>query len=665
MLIIDFETRSRCDLKTQGSYKYAEDLSTDILCMGAINGDGKTWLWKPSDGNLPDDLIQEIEDAEFLGAHNTPFDRMIWECIGVSDYKFPLIKPEKWYCTSAQCRVNGLPAGLDDAAWALGLKQRKLSAGAHLIRKLSIPQKDGSFNNDPKLLQQMYDYCVQDCVVTKAVSDSIRPMTQAEHADDLLTFDINDKGVRIDKELANNAIKYASKEQAEIAEKLTKLTGGIVTKHTQAARIKTFIIEKLGESHEICQMMVVYKAGVKKFSLDKAIRSNVLNFEIENLDYTTKLIKVLVKLVEDGNKSSVAKFKRMIEMSGEGDRVRGAFVFAGAASTLRYTSRGLQLHNMKRDCWKPDDVEILMSQMAREMDLVLDCKPVPVMDGLSKMLRPAVIPADGKVFVVGDWSAIEGRVLPWLSDEAEDVLDIFRSGEDIYMKTADGMGIKDRQIGKVATLALGFQGGVGAFQSMAKNYGLTISDAEAQNIVDSWRRANHWAVRFWAKLEKASKDAMSYPNKWFTAGKVEYIFLSELMGGTLLAKMQGEHLIQYPKARLETVQTPWGEDKLAITSLKASFKPKADDKEWARGVLYGGVLAENVTQAFAAALLRDTLKRCHSVVAHIHDEIVMEVDAVDSARYSSELQTIMECSPSWAQGLPLNAEPTIMTRYGK
>jgi len=356
----------------------------------------------------------------------------------------------------------------------------------------------------------------------------------------------------------------------------------------------------------------------------------------------------------------------MIDMSGVDDRVRGAFLFAGAASTGRYTSRGLQLHNMRRDCWSADDAEHLALLMSEDAVLEVGGESVPVMDGLSKLLRPALIPEEGHLFVVGDWAAIEGRVLPWLSDSAggDAVLEVFKSGEDIYVKTADSMGIDSRQIGKVATLALGYQGGVGAFNSMARNYGVSLPEHEVKSIVEKWRHANAWAVQFWDALDRASKAAMSHPGVWQHAGMVEYVFLPDFIDGTLLCRMPGDHTIQYPQARIEEVQTPWGTAN-AITALKASFKPKADAKEWPRGSLYGGLLAENVTQSFAAMLLRNALRQVEDAVADVHDEIVLEVpyDEADSA--AKRLQDIMETSPSWAEGLPLTAEPSIMRRYGK
>ena len=355
MLIIDFETRSRCDLKKHGAYIYAADPSTDIICMSAVDTQSSAeWLWYPGntvdtgdyDTQLPFDLFEAILAAPFIVAHNVEFDRLIWEYVAVPDYGFPEICPSKWYCSMAHCRVNGLPAALDDAAWALGLKNRKHAGGKNLIKQLSIPQDDGTFNKDPKLIKEMGAYCLQDSIVVKDILACTRSMTADEHKDWLVNFRINDRGVRLDMQLAKDALQYADEEQAEIGDLLSELTEGKITKHTQTARIREYLIDILPGYSPVIDAMVVYKKGVKKFSLDKSVRKNILAMD----DISDKVFE-LVDLLDDGNKSSVAKFKRMRLLADPDDqRARGVFHFAGAAATLRYTSRGIQLHNMRREC---------------------------------------------------------------------------------------------------------------------------------------------------------------------------------------------------------------------------------------------------------------------------------------------------------------------------
>lgn len=674
MIVLDFETRSRVDLKAAGSAVYVADPSTEIICLALADlNTGTEWLWFPHRGEPYLEMLNAINNAvaagEFIIAHNAEFDQGIYEFVATNDYKFPQIPSELWYCSMAQCRVNNLPAALGDAAWALNLKQRKDHKGANLIQQLSIPQKDGSFNYDALLLSEIGSYCLQDVRVTVEVYNNTRRMTVNEHLDWLKNCEINERGVRVDIGLAVLALMYAGREQTEIGAELSALTGGVIDKHTQGQRVKKWLTDNLGIMHPIVTEMEIHKDGKKKQSLDKNIRRNILTkiAEGEFMTAPGSNISQVIELIDDGNKSSVAKFKRMLDMADKDDgRVRGAFVFAGASATLRYASRGLQLHNMRRDCWNPVETKNIKIDMMRDGNLNYGNG---VMDTLSKLLRPALIPDDGKVFVVGDWSAIEAGVLPYLSNSTggDKKLDLIESGADIYVAAAKAMGLgKDsRQLGKVSELACGFGGGWRAFAAMARNYGLLMNEDDADEIVQKWRQANYWAVDFWAKLERAAKNAIEQPLTKFTAGMITYIFIPEHIGGTLICTMPGDHILQYTYAKIEKVKAPWGDIIPSITALKTSYKPKADAKNWPRGSLYGGLLAENVTQGFAAAILRAKLRDLNEVVAHVHDEIVMEVSREASGATKVMLKSWMEEVPEWAEGLPLKAEPVIMERYGK
>jgi len=275
------------------------------------------------------------------------------------------------------------------------------------------------------------------------------------------------------------------------------------------------------------------------------------------------------------------------------------------------------------------------------------------------MLRPALIPAKGKQFVVADWSAIEGRVNPWLSGRGEDKLQQFRDHLDPYIVNAastfrvkyEQVDKSQRQVGKVQELACGFGGGVGAFAAMGRVYGLTLPEPEARKMVDAWRRANPWALPFWCDLELAYTRAMRNKGKVFNAGRIDYLF----DGQHLWYALPSGRVLCYPNAKFD-------EDG-QISYSKASWKPAADAKEWPRGRLWRGLACENVTQATAHDLLREALRRLSDVVLHVHDEIVLESDRPEEAK--AELERIMTTPPAWAEGLPLEVEATIMGRYGK
>lgn len=664
--ILDFETRSKTPIEC-GVYNYASCPSTDILCMSVVSeDDDREWLWYPSDGPLPIDLIAFLLEAAFVKAVNSIFDQLIWECVGVPDYGFPILPADKWFCIAAQSRVNALPSSLEKACQAARVKLRKDRRGAALIRLLSIPNKEtGEFNEDPKALREMGAYCLQDSRAAKDLTTSIRMMTPEELHDWRVNEHLNETGVKVDLEMAELAMDYAEDERKQIAKRLAEVTAGAITAHTQAVRARNWVLERCADIPAVALEMTVYKDGEKKFSMDKAIRANLLELpKSSGVDMPEDVIEV-IELMDQGNKSSVAKFKRMMELADPDDhRVRGAFVFAGAGQTQRFASRGLQFHNMRRDCWSPAEALAIKQDMAD--DYVID----DVMDTLAKLLRPSIIPEEGKVFVVGDWSAIEGRILPWLTKDplAEAVLDVFRNDEDIYLHTAASMRIDDRQIGKVATLALGYQGAVGAFNVMARAYGLTLPEAQVKVIVKKWRAANQWAVKFWAACEKAAVRAMRRAGEEIKVGRCSFIFVEGLLGGTLIGVLPDGTMLQYPQARLEYVETPFG-GKHQVSYAKASLTAKADATEWPRGVLYGGLIAENFTQGTAGALLRHLLRRLHAdghpVALHVHDEVVLEVFEYLAERYTDRLQEQMEFVPEWAEGLPLKAEPQIMERYGK
>jgi DNA polymerase len=282
-----------------------------------------------------------------------------------------------------------------------------------------------------------------------------------------------------------------------------------------------------------------------------------------------------------------------------------------------------------------------------------------VTDVLKGMLRPALIPAPGKSFVVADWSSIEARVTPWCSGEAgEDKLTLFRDGADVYKVNAaatfrcrvEDVTKDERQVGKVQELACGFAGGVGAFAAMGRVYGLSLPESEARQMVDAWRRANPWSVPYWQELEIAYTRAIRNPKTKMKAGRVTYYF----DGCHLWYALPSGRVLCYPYARIEEE---------GVTYAKASWKPAADAKEWPRARLWKGLACENITQATAADILRHALREIPDVVLHIHDEVVVETDQPDAAL--EHMQRVMGTPPAWAAGLPLAAEASVMARYGK
>lgn len=622
-----------------------------------LEGEQREWLWQPwQTAALDPELYAALQTADLIMAHNARFDQAIWEYVGV-DYGLPLIGINAWYCTSAQARVNALPASLDDATRCLNTAHRKNRTGMALIRKYCIPDKFGNFNRDASGLTELGQYCTGDVRATVDLVKATRRLTPQEHADWLINERINDRGIGIDIPLAQAGAAYAEAAKAETKTELRAITDGALYSPSQHAKFPQWVLQHAPQLEEY---MVRYDDGEKKLSLDREHLTNILDQadadEIKMPDYVYNALAC--KLESSG--SAVAKFKKMVDMADQQARVRGSFLYFGA-STGRYTSRGLQLHNFKRDCLSVADTEVQRRMMLQGHKLA-----GAVLQKLGKMLRPTLVPAPDKVFVIGDWSGIESRGLPYLANTnlARVKLDAFRQydqdpdhNRDNYQIAAADAGVADRQVGKVIELSMGFGGANGAFNAMAKNYGVRLPEAVVSRIVENWRRNNAWAVTFWNDLEKAARTAVRNPGLSTNAGRITYQFDPTLMKGSLLCWLPGDTIITYPNARVESDGS--------ITAIKANWKPKADDPQWPRYTLWRGLLAENVTQGFCAALLRDLIRRVDNVALHCHDELVVEVCVTKAQLTRDLLKKEMEMPPLWAQGLPLRAEPHILTRYGK
>jgi DNA polymerase len=642
ILWVDFETRSRVDLGAKGVYNYAQDLSTEVLCMSYAFDGGDVVTWLP-DQPFPDAVRQHTGP---IYAHNAAFERLIfWYVLQIP------FKLEQFYCTATQARANCAPGKLEDVGRFAGTSMRKDHRGAQLIRLLSIPQADGSFREDSDLMAEMIDYCEQDVRVMREISKAMRPLSDEELLDYHVNERINDRGVLVDVPLAKAAMRYAQAELLEVEDIVSDITEGKITS-VRSPYMREWVLERVGP--EAKKLMIVHKKGEQKFSIDKTVRANLLVLAEENPDEIPPAVAEVIQCADDLWASSVAKFSRMADLADDEDcRVRGAFVFAGGAATGRASSYGLQVHNFTRKCAaEPDAVR---QSMVRGHDIVPKYGR-RVTDVLRGMLRPALIPAPGKHFVVADWSAIEGRVNPWLaaSPAGEVKLDVFRKKLDPYKVNAAatyGVAYEDvtgeqRQVGKVQELALGFAGGVGAFAAMGRAYGVHFEEAQARRIVDAWRRANPWSVPFWQSLEEAYTRAMRNKGHEFSAGRVVYLF----DGLHLWYALPSGRVLCYPYARLESD---------GVTYAKASWKPAADATEWPRARLWKGLACENITQATANDILRHALRQLDDVVLHVHDEIVIETDQ------PTDLERIMSTPPAWAEGLPLAAEVQTMTRYGK
>ncbi len=634
MIWLDFESRSECDLIARGSYNYSRHPSTQVLCMAYAIDDGEVELWTP-DQPFPREIL-----THQIRAHNAAFERLILWYVLCPDLDLPEPALEQFYCTAAQARSNCAPGSLEDVGRFAGASMKKDHKGAALVRKCCLPP----FKHTADDLAALFEYCKQDVRAMRAISKSLRDLSPEELADYHVNERINDRGVKVDVELCHAAMRYSEAERVEIEARVVELTEGAVTS-VRSPKMRQWVLERLGpEARKLAR-------SKDKDSIDKTVRANLL--AMENPDEVPPAVAEVIQCADDLWASSTAKFGRLAALADDEDRrVRGAFVFAGGAATGRAASYGAQVHNFPRKSAK-EPTELRHA-------LVRGHAVVPrfgkrVTDALKSMLRPALV-ADHS-FVVADWSAIEGRVNPWLCG-AEAKLDIFRQRLDPYkVNAAATYGVRyedvtdeQRQVGKVQELALGFGGSTGAFAAMGRGYGVRFEEAQARRIVDAWRRANPWAVMFWQDLERAYMSAMRHPGHEFTAGRITYVYDKQ----HLWYMLPSGRVLCYPFAKFE------GEH---LTYAKASWKPAADATEWPRARLWGGLACENVTQASAHDILRAALRQCDGVVAHVHDEIVIET--AEPERVRAELERIMVTPPDWAVGLPLAVEAKIMAKYGK
>ena len=653
ILWLDFETRSRCDLPSAGVYNYAQDASTELLCMSYAFGDEDVATWLPGQP-FPARVAQHRGQ---IRAHNAAFERLIFWYVLAPEQDFPEPALEQFYCTATQARANCGPGSLEDVGRFAGASMKKDHRGAQLIRALCIPKPDGTFREDPALMAEMVQYCEQDARAMRAVSKAMRDLSEEELADYHVNERINDRGVLVDTALCAAAARYAEQELVEIQQVVREVTAGAITS-VRSPKMRAWVEHRVGP--EARKLMIVYKDGVAKVSIDKTVRHNLLALADENPDEVPPDVAEVIQCADDLWASSVAKFNRAAALADkEDDRVRGAFVFAGGAATGRASSYGLQVHNFPRKCAAaPDDVR---QSMVRGHQIV-PAHGKRVTDVLKGMLRPAMMPSPGKVLAAADWSAIEARVNPWLSGNGEAKLELFRTGQDVYKVnaaatfrvTVDEVTKDQRQVGKVQELACGFAGGVGAFAAMGRVYGVHLPESEARRMVDAWRRANPWALPFWQALEGAYTRAMRNRGREFSAGLITYLF----DGTHLWYALPSGRVLCYPFAKLEAD---------GVSYAKASWKPAADATEWPRARLWRGLACENVTQAAAHDLLRASLRRLEAegqeVVLHVHDEIVCETADPDAT--VAAMRRAMCTPPNWAGGIPLDIEAEVMTRYGK
>lgn len=644
-LFIDFETRSTVDLKVAGLDNYSRHPDTDIWCMCWVMGDASG----STNHDLPYNVEAAVRNGATVVAHNSFFEISIWNNICVPRYGWPVLDPKQVRCTMAMAYAMSLPGSLDKCAQALGLDVKKDMAGHRLMMKMCKPRKtkDGSLQwwDSPENIQRLTQYCATDVEVERQLYQTMMKLSDAEQRIWELDCKINQRGVYVDLRSIDSAIQVVEHEQLRLDSQMSHVTGGVVTACSQAKRLTDWLRYR-GISVE----------GVAKADISAA------------LDETLPAdVREALTLRAEAAKSSTAKLVAMMESASSDSRVRGILQYHGA-STGRWAGRKIQVQNFPRGKLKPKEVDAAISLIQERCIDLIDLLYGQPMDVISSCLRGMITASPGNELIACDFSAIEARVLAWLAGE-ESVLDIFRGEGKIYEHAASGIYNKpmadvtkdERQIGKVAILALGYQGGVGAFQQMARGYGVQVSDTKADEIKTAWREANPNIVSYWWALERAAVNATLDANSVYSAGAKGREVKFRKAGEWLFCQLPSKRVLTYPFPRIETNRF----DRNALRYMGTdSFT-----KKWTVIDTYGGKLAENITQAVARDVLAEALVRLDArgfdIVAHVHDEVVMEIPASAPANTLANVEAIMAEVPAWADGLPLAAEGWRNFRYKK
>lgn len=651
MLYIDFETRSEVDLIFHGLRRYAEDPSTEIICMAYAFDDKKIEFWW-ADEPFPQKLKNYFITGE-ITAHNAGFEQAICDHVLSRTHGVTAPKNEQWRCSMAMGLTNGYAGSLDALAKGLGIPHQKNPQGARLIREYCSPGHAKTFKlGDAKIMK---DYCVSDVEVMRAAVKCLRPLSNEEWGEYHINAIINERGLPIDVAFCTAAINYTREVAEDANRQIENITDGAMTKATQRNSRDEWLFPKLTEYQ--MSLLEVYKKGEKKISLDYDHRQYLLNCEDLNDE-----ARQLLEYIDNAGSSALKKFAVAAHQHVKG-RVHNTFLWNGAGRTGRFSGRGLQPHNIRRDVFAEEKAEELIGRILADYEID---KPA---DTMARLLRSMIAHETGLAWC--DWSSIEGRVAPWLSCTSTGYSKLlrFKRGDDLYVVTAaqmfnvneDAIDKDLRQSGKIAELSLQFGGSHNALIGMAKNYGVTFEEDEARDIVKKWRMANPWAGEIWAAYDKAITDAVLTPGVDFPVGRVTYH--SDGLN-YLWCKLPSERLLSYPKPKFEAYMTPWDEERIGVT-FQSHFKPAAGDppiRIHARGAL----LFQNSVQAVAADCLREAICRAHDedleVIGHVHDEIIIQGSPEDGER----LNNIMLEEPWWADGLPLDTGGVNWgTRYGK
>lgn len=641
---VDIETYSSVDLTEAGVYAYTEAPDFDILLISYIfddwgEDDVKTIDCFDADPDMMAEFCEALTDPQIVKtAFNANFERT---CL--AKWLQKPMPPEEWRCTMVKALTLGLPGNLAGAGEALGLPTEKLKdpQGKALIQFFSKPCKPTRTNgqrtrnlpeHDPAKWQLYKNYNRQDVVTEQEILRKLSIYKTPESEQQLWALDqhMNDNGVALDIPMVEKIVAYDTRRRQELQEEAQELTG--LKNPNSLAQLKRWLAEQ-----------GVEMTSVTKDTITEALRDPEL----------PSVVRRVLEIRTALGKTSVAKYSTMLVAHCQDHRLRGILQFYGANRSGRWAGRLVQTHNLAKNSL-PD------LALARELAAEGDFDTMGTLFGetafvFSELIRTAFIPSEGCRFIVSDFSAIEARVLAWIAGE-EWVLEAFRAGKDIYCETASmmyhvpvekhGANSHLRQKGKVAVLACGYQGGVGAMKRMDK--GGSIPEDELQSVVDQWRQANSKVVKLWRTVELAARTAIEEHRTIRLKNGIAFGYIN----GNLFIKLPGGRKLCYWNTRLK-LDPRDGREHIVYMGVNQ------ETKQWGETETYGGKLVENIVQATARDCLAISMQRVaalgYNIVMHVHDEIIVDCPIEDTGAMERINACMAEPIP-WAPGLPLRGD---------
>ena len=650
---LDFELCSTVDLRDVGTYEWAVNPNTlPILAAFALDHEEPRVIefegLAPLAVNpLESDLLAAIRGGAEIHAWNANFEFNVWNNICAPRFGWPRLPIERFHCTMAAAACAGLPMKLERAADAVSSPHLKAKAGHLNMLRLSKPRSDKGgvirwwHREEPARLQQLIDYCADDVRAEREVHLRIPRMSARERQIWLVEQHMNQRGLPVDRKLMADMYGVMLQETLRLNTVIAAASKGVITHTTQNKKILEW----------------AQAGGYPHASLDK---DTLLPF-VETPDFAALPddVREVLATRAEAAKSSTAKLITIDDYSKSDGVARNLIQYGGAVRTLRWAGRGPQIQNFPRPTIKDYNVAPAIEQILLGADgSTLRHLYGNALDVISSCLRGVFKAYDGCSFVIADYHAIEAIVLAWLA-EFDDMLDVFKRGEDIYVFTAKGVGSDDRKLGKVLRLACGYGMGWAKFLDTAAKSKLFLNPLAAQQAVANFRAANGPIVKLWHGCEATARNAILRPGERLTFKRLMFRMADpkgRLAGSLLMELPSGRNLV-YRNARLDAGRIIfWGVDQ--ITGL------------WRELDTYGGKLVENATQAVARDLLADAMvaldaRYPETLRTTVHDEIVAMTDDGSAPDLLAAMKAVMSAPPAWGRGLPLSAAGAIVKRYGK